>query len=32
MGAWMQWVAQGGLVYDLTGSELALGTVSITWV
>jgi len=28
MGTWMQWVAQGWLVYELTGSELALGTVS----
>jgi MFS family permease len=28
MGTWMQWVAQGWLVYELTGSKLALGTVS----
>jgi MFS family permease len=28
MGTWMQWVAQGWLVYQLTGSELALGTIS----
>jgi MFS family permease len=28
MGTWMQWVAQGWLVYELTGSELALGTIS----
>ncbi len=28
MGTWMQWVAQGWLVYELTGSELALGTVA----
>jgi MFS family permease len=28
MGTWMQWVAQGWLVYELTGSELALGAVS----
>jgi MFS family permease len=28
MGTWMQWVAQGWLVYDLTGSKLALGSVS----
>jgi MFS family permease len=28
MGTWMQWVAQGWLVYELTGSELALGGVS----
>jgi MFS family permease len=28
MGTWMQLVAQGWLVYELTGSELALGTVS----
>jgi MFS family permease len=28
MGTWMQWVAQGWLVYELTGSELALGVVS----
>lgn len=28
MGMWMQSVAQGWLVYDLTGSELALGVVA----
>ena len=28
MGTWMQMVAQGWLVYDLTGSKLALGTIS----
>lgn len=28
MGTWMQNVAQGWLVYDLTGSKLALGTIS----
>jgi MFS family permease len=28
MGTWMQWVAQGWLVYELTGSELALGIIS----
>lgn len=28
MGTWMQWVAQGWLVYQLTGSKLALGTIS----
>jgi MFS family permease len=28
MGTWMQSVAQGWLVYQLTGSELALGTIS----
>lgn len=28
MGTWMQWVAQGWLVYELTGSKMALGTVS----
>jgi MFS family permease len=28
MGTWMQSVAQGWLVYDLTGSKLALGTVT----
>jgi len=28
MGMWMQSVAQGWLVYDLTGSRLALGTIS----
>jgi MFS family permease len=28
MGTWMQSVAQGWLVYDLTGSKLALGTIS----
>ena len=28
MGTWMQMVAQGWLVYDLTGSELALGTIT----
>ena len=28
MGTWMQSVAQGWLVYQLTGSELALGAVS----
>jgi MFS family permease len=27
MGSWMQSVAQGWLVYQLTGSELALGTI-----
>jgi MFS family permease len=28
MGTWMQSVAQGWLVYELTGSKLALGTIS----
>lgn len=28
MGTWMQGVAQGWLVYELTGSKLALGTIS----
>jgi MFS family permease len=28
MGSWMQWVAQGWVVYELTGSKLALGTIS----
>jgi len=28
MGTWMQSVAQGWLVYQLTGSKLALGTIS----
>jgi MFS family permease len=28
MGMWMQSVAQGWLVYELTGSRLALGTIS----
>jgi len=28
MGTWMQMVAQGWLVYELTGSKLALGTIS----
>jgi MFS family permease len=28
MGTWMQWVAQGWLVYELTGSKLALGAIS----
>jgi MFS family permease len=28
MGTWMQSVAQGWLVYDLTGSEFALGAIS----
>jgi len=28
MGTWMQWVAQGWLVYELTRSEMALGTIS----
>jgi len=28
MGTWMQMVAQGWLVYQLTGSKLALGTIS----
>ncbi len=28
MGTWMQWVAQGWLVYNLTGSKLALGAIS----
>jgi MFS family permease len=28
MGTWMQRVAQGWVVYQLTGSELALGTIS----
>ncbi len=28
MGTWMQMVAQGWLVYQLTGSDLALGTIS----
>ncbi|MGB9880960.1 MAG: MFS transporter, partial [Anaerolineae bacterium] len=28
MGTWMQTVAQGWLVYALTGSKLALGTIS----
>jgi len=28
MGTWMQWVAQGWLVYEMTGSKLALGTIS----
>ena len=28
MGTWMQSVAQGWLVYEMTGSKLALGTVS----
>ena len=28
MGTWMQMVAQGWLVYKLTGSKLALGTIS----
>ncbi|MHB0858124.1 MAG: MFS transporter [Anaerolineae bacterium] len=28
MGTWMQGVAQGWLVYELTGSELALGTIT----
>lgn len=28
MGTWMQGVAQGWLVYEITGSRLALGTVS----
>jgi MFS family permease len=28
MGTWMQSVAQGWLVYDLTGSELALGMIT----
>lgn len=28
MGMWMQSVAQGWLVYDLTGSRLALGTIA----
>ena len=28
MGTWMQSVAQGWLVYDLTGSKLALGMIS----
>ncbi|PKO22536.1 MAG: MFS transporter [Chloroflexi bacterium HGW-Chloroflexi-1] len=28
MGTWMQLVAQGWLVYDLTGSKLALGMIS----
>jgi len=28
MGTWMQWVAQGWLVYQITGSDLALGTIS----
>jgi len=28
MGTWMQSVAQGWLVYQLTGSEFALGTIS----
>jgi len=28
MGTWMQSVAQGWLVYQLTGSQLALGTIS----
>ena len=28
MGTWMQAVAQGWLVYELTGSKLALGTIS----
>lgn len=28
MGTWMQSVAQGWLVYQLTGSELALGTIT----
>lgn len=28
MGTWMQSVAQSWLVYELTGSELALGTIS----
>ena len=28
MGTWMQMVAQGWLVYELTGSKLALGTIA----
>lgn len=28
MGTWMQGVAQGWLVYEITGSRLALGTIS----
>nr|MBC7245579.1 MFS transporter [Chloroflexota bacterium] len=28
MGTWMQWVAQGWLVYELTESKLTLGTIS----
>lgn len=28
MGTWMQGVAQGWLVYEMTGSRLALGTIS----
>ena len=28
MGTWMQSVAQGWLVYDLTGSKFALGAIS----
>jgi MFS family permease len=28
MGTWMQSVAQGWLVYEITGSKLALGTIS----
>lgn len=28
MGTWMQGVAQGWLVYELTGSKLALGTIT----
>ena len=28
MGTWMQSVAQGWLVYDLTGSKLALGIIT----
>lgn len=30
MGSWMQNVAQGWLVYQMTGSELALGAISFT--
>jgi len=29
MGTWMQSVAQGWLVYDISGSNLALGTISL---
>ena len=28
MGTWMQSVAQGWVVYELTGSKLALGTIT----